>query len=153
MKELDDQNLSQIIAEGLIGNDQPVHCVTPEKVVQDQRSDIASSFRIKDGSSILANFLSFPGISVTRQDPDTSTPEMVIGSQQFHLTHALAAAAIQTSPTTPIVPGPETAINPVECQVRLLKHIPKQHNMIMSRLRTICKLTLTDSGMLKLIQF
>lgn len=35
------------------------------------------------------------------------------------------------------VPQPEAAINPAECQLRLLEHIQKQQNLVMGRLHTI----------------
>lgn len=42
-----------------------------------------------------------------------------------------------SAPMTPIIPEPEAAINPAECQMKLLDHIQKEQDLILARMQII----------------
>lgn len=75
-----------------------------------------------------------------------TSPEPAGGSNADKKDHILTAtqelakqivSQLPPAPTTPIIPEPEAAIDPAECQLRLLEHIQKEQNLILSRMQTI----------------
>lgn len=71
--------------------------------------------------------------SLIEKKPKIETKEIAIAQQPLKPNNSLRKVA----KVTPNVPEPEAAIDSVECQHRLLEHIQKEQNTILSRMQTI----------------
>lgn len=86
----------------------------------------------EEDAAILGNLLTSPepAASTNSDKKDQILSETQELSKQI-------LSQLPPPPTTPIIPEPEAAIDPAECQLRLLEHIQKEQNMILSRMQTI----------------
>lgn len=67
--------------------------------------------------------------------------------------HTNKRSSIKNAPVKPNIPEPEAAIDSVECQHRLLEHIQKEQNLILSRMQTIDAEIMGKSNSFKNNQF
>lgn len=69
-----------------------------------------------------------PEINASAEETPTKQPEPVPTSSKSR------KHQVQVTPT---IPEPEAAIDPAECQLRLMEHIQKEQNTLLSRMQTI----------------
>lgn len=81
------------------------------------------------------------GGQITEQKPDVYNDDKMMVDQSIlaGLLNSSGGVNVESTQETVQVkiPQPEAAINPAECQLRLLDHIQKQQNLVMGRLQTI----------------
>jgi len=84
-------------------------------------------------------------VAVKEEEEMTETKPNEFNDDKMMVDQSILAGLLNNSnvvnvartPDVVKVPQPEAAINPSECQLRLLDHIQKQQNLVMGRLQTI----------------
>lgn len=121
-----------------IGQDQQVPELTRRtdisgndtKINTSETPTIASKKDVED-TAVLGNLLTSP------EPTNVSLQKDQILSETQELSKQIVRQLPPPTPTTPIIPEPEAAIDPAECQLRLLEHIQKEQNLILARMQTI----------------
>lgn len=89
---------------------------------------------IEEDNSILSNLLSSPE---HHKNSSTNTFDNNCSASINPLPKQNECLAIDTKPDFPNIPEPEVAINPLDCQRKLLEHIQREQSTILSRMKTI----------------
>lgn len=146
---------SETLPDELIANKNEEICpfATPEKVKKDDTIDqlkleigntqvkstpTIARKDIEEDGSILANLLTSPDAAddhTILSNVDKRNNDILTETQQ--LSKQIVPQLPATTQVIPNIPEPEAAIDPVECQHRLLEHIQKEQNLILSRMQTI----------------
>ncbi len=104
-----------------------------------------SSMEITTESATVPNADQSASVPIKEESELAEQKPNVFGDDKMMVDQSILAGLLNTSEgvnveraqATVKIPQPEAAINPSECQLRLLDHIQKQQNLAMARLQTI----------------